>query len=371
MFRYFGHIGKFGGNGNKLNNVTYTTLLDTFSQAAELSGSNWVMPSLVGSDIPIKRKCVKCNGTSDYANTSVKLPGATAFNFTWKGQIDSIDGVERILMFTGGTSAALIGILVSQYNNTVRVRIANGTYAQLKQFPVSYTLGAYNTINVQWNGLSTGYVNCTVNGVSATPILANLQWSGNTPYPVGLWKNTQASISFFNSKTSYMALEGYFEYTCDNASGTTLFDSSGHGNNATVYTSDAAAFWGQTLAGAEPFALTRGCTINSGVVIPRNQADQTKDVQGNTLQYPAGSGIINGLGNLYTFPTDTDLNVEIPAGDYTWAQIDALTDSATLVKTKPTTNQLSRLVVKKKLVETNITEFNNLTTYNNISTYNG
>ena len=168
-----------------------------------------------------------------------------------------------------------------------------------------------------------------------------------------------------------MALEGYFEYTCDNASGTTLFDSSGHGNNATVYTNDADAFWGQTLAGAEPFALTRGCTINSGVVIPRNQSDTSKDVQGNALQYPVGSGIINGLGNLYTFPTDTDLNVEIPAGDYTWAQIDALTDSPTLVKTKPTANQLSRLVVKKKLVETNITEFNNLTTYDNISTYNG
>lgn len=108
MFRYFGHIGKFGGNSNKLNNVTYTTLLDTFSQSASLSGSSWVMPSLVGSAITIKRKCVKCNGTSDYANTSVYLPGATAFNFTWKGEIGSVtDGLEKILMFTGGTSGAL------------------------------------------------------------------------------------------------------------------------------------------------------------------------------------------------------------------------------------------------------------------------
>ena len=128
----------------------------------------------------------------------------------------------------------------------------------------------------------------------------------------------------------------------------TLFDFSGNGNNGTITGAVLATFWGSNSDEAFPYDLTLGATLyqkDSDSTIMPICFNTSQVIAGFTRLgwFPAGSGILRGLTNTYTIPVDAALNVHIPAGDYTFAQIAALTPTDYLKRTDSSANNITLL----------------------------
>jgi len=102
--------------------------------------------------------------------------------------------------------------------------------------------------------------------------------------------------------------------------------------------------------------LTLGATIYTADSAPTDTSlwiyvcgDNTLTITGYTkLAYFSNSGILKGLPNLYTIPTNTDIQAAgLTTGDQNFAYFDGLVASVYLLITKAT-NYIIRIIARKK-----------------------
>jgi len=147
-----------------------------------------------------------------------------------------------------------------------------------------------------------------------------------------------------NGYLSYFKLTDKFEYVFNHGQGAIVYDISGNGNNGTITNAVLSTFWGSNSDEAYPYDLTLGATLyqkDSDSTIMPICFDTSQVITGFTRLgwFPAGSGILRGLVNKYNIPVSVP---GMPAGDYTEAEIRALTTSTNIIKTE-TTNTISLL----------------------------
>jgi hypothetical protein len=142
-------------------------------------------------------------------------------------------------------------------------------------------------------------------------------------------------------------------------------DVTGNNNHASISATNLATFKTGKI-NAYPYHYNHGFSFNGTDVIPA-LLDGTADAQGNTIQYPIHSGIIDGLPNNYVIPVNADLNEIIPSGAKTWAELDAL-NSPQIVKTK-SGSAITKMVVKKKMSNTGLSTYTRDTNYTRETTY--
>jgi hypothetical protein len=143
--------------------------------------------------------------------------------------------------------------------------------------------------------------------------------------------------------------------------GSTVYDLSGNNRVAT-----ASGTYSWRNEGNYPYHYLHGFTLSGSKIVPA-KLSLASDADGNAIQYPSGYGIVNGLADLYTVPTNTDLNSKIPAGDKTWSNIDGLTESKYLLKTK-SGSKITSLIVKKKMSES-LQSYSRNTNYSRTTSY--
>lgn len=355
-----------GGGYQPLIIVNSLSVTPTFNPNSE----HWEFPNLYGDGLPIKSQSLNLGATDFATITGKSIVGGTAIHCKCSFYLTRTLSTDyKTILSCGGLSAAQKGITIELYGALLRVATANGTNTNAVTVDVTASLQIYklNTVEFVWDGVQGHAATVNINGINFS-IIPTYSWSGNSYAQIRLFNRT-SNTNYLNQVVSYWSLAGVAEYLCNQGGGTTLYDSSGNGNNAAITTTDAISLWNSSTY-FEPYALTRGCSIVGGVVIPRNEINKTLDVQGNTLQYPAGSGLPNNLSNTSLYiPANYHINKNIPAGWYTFAQLDALVDTDYLVITK-TASSINNILVKKQyylasgiidfLTDTLVSAFNRL-----------
>jgi len=131
------------------------------------------------------------------------------------------------------------------------------------------------------------------------------------------------------------------------------YDVSGNGNHLTQSSTDLASLK-SGKANIYPYHLFKGFSFDGADVVCALE-DESADAQGNAIQYPKGSGIIDGLPNQYVVPEFYPLNLILSAGNYNYAAIDALVESENIEKTK-SGSAISNLTIKQDLPNIQLSE---------------
>lgn len=155
-----------------------------------------------------------------------------------------------------------------------------------------------------------------------------------------------------NIQVAYVNINnGAFECFFNHKNGLNCYDKLG--TLTGLFSRTTTQLWSNTTEFVEPYFATKGTTIYTANSNPTDIA-LWKFISGSETSqiiayytklgyFAAGLGVLKGLLNTYTIPTDA----EIPAGDYTFAELDALTqtDELRIIKTA---NNISNLLVRKK-----------------------
>lgn len=245
-------------------------------------------------------------------------------------------------VYAGGNSATTKGFSVYKNEAVFELYVGNGS-AFVKKTIAHNTWGFSpgDIINIEATLTLNGNISLSVNGISKfseSVTIGGFFGSNLTIRSVYLPLTANAIVM-------QTEIEGYFKLRYKEGSGNDVFDISGNGNHFTATTNPID--W-NSFEDDEPLEYINGFTNNSGVVVLGLDA-LTTDAQGNAIQYPRGSGIISVLPINYEVPENLELNEIIPSGTYTWAQLDALTESENLIKTKANATTISQLIVKKNL----------------------
>ncbi|HCR85900.1 MAG TPA: hypothetical protein DIV86_04405 [Alphaproteobacteria bacterium] len=75
------------------------------------------------------------------------------------------------------------------------------------------------------------------------------------------------------------------QYKCDESGGSTCYDSSGNSRNGAITNATLSSFHSTNINIGYSFQNEVGYSLSGGIFIPRNEADNSKDVLGNNLQY--------------------------------------------------------------------------------------
>lgn len=334
-------------NANKalgaIVNAILTEILNVFSTApvnnefVDLTGISGNLPL-----VNLQSACFPAVNPVDTGVASIDFTGVSSVIYKTKFIWNTSTTFYPISF--DGYSAAAKGFSARFTNNmgTLTLRLSNGTSNVTLTFGTS-TWGMTNgdkcnlEINFNLNGASTA----TVNGVLKNT--QNVTIAGSFLTPSSRLLNYGVADS--DVHIIYSELVGYFKFHYKEGFGNTVYDVSGNGRNLSRTDTDNInwnSFYGDYAA-----EYDLGFTINEGVIVLGIESGLT-DAQGNPIQYPSGSGFVDGLSAKVRIQVNEDLNEYIPSGDYSWAEIDALVESENIIKTK-TGSQITSLIVKKKL----------------------
>jgi hypothetical protein len=311
-----------------------TPQIKVFDSAPVLKGNSYYFGDHSTKDNDVLVKNVKVGNllTGYYVQSQVYLQGGSEIDI----ELDVFLKSYNFLIFNAISANKGFQIYTTN-SGQLFIVIGNGTSVQniIYQF---ISLGRL-TVKVQWNGLIGGTITYTVNDVINT-ITALYQWSGNAGLLSRLGHNTGA----VNMYAYYCHVKNHFTWILNHGQGAVIYDISGNGNSGTITDAVLSTFWGSNSDDSIPYDLTLGATLyqkDSDQTIMPICFDTSQAITGYTRlgYFPAGSGILRGLPNKYTIPVSVP---GMPAGDYTEAEIRALTPSNNIVKTE-NTNTISLL----------------------------
>jgi hypothetical protein len=141
--------------------------------------------------------------------------------------------------------------------------------------------GVWYDCRIIWDG-ATSTPTLTVNGSDYTTASDVSGWTGVSAYNLTIAATDGGAANQMNGKLGPCKYDGVFQYNDDYSTGTVAIDSSGNNNDGTLVNSPT---W--TTDSALPFSHLNqnGYTDDSGLLLPRDESDPTKDTDGNPLQY--------------------------------------------------------------------------------------
>jgi len=159
-----------------------------------------------------------------------------------------------------------------------------------------------------------------------------------------------------NVQVAYININsGQFECFLNHKNGLNCFDKLG--TLTGLFSINTTQLWSNTTEFIEPYFATKGTTIYTANSNPTDvslwifiSGSETSQAISNYTKlgyFPVNSGILKGLINEYTIPTDAEINAEIAAGDYDFAELDVLVAAPELQIAK-TANNISQLIVRKQ-----------------------
>lgn len=327
-----------------------------------------------GNDVVVKNnRSVSMNSTDNFLRAiGVRVEGQTPIKVKRTMKLEAYDGFN-IMITCGATTASVRGFYFYFEGAALRIRSADGSGTAIRSFTGAIeqiTLGEYFELELNWTGLTIDIPTVSINNGSPIPATGTiLEWVGNSNLDLH-YSFTSGGLS--NHDFSFAELENngnvLGRYYCFENSQDLIYDSSGQNNHLTVNGTKTTIRDGRY--DGEAYAYTRGFSVNGSDIIVPDDSNPGFDIDGNELTHPPESGIIDILPNTYVIPVDPSLNEVVSEGEYSWQQLDDLPEGAYLSKTKDNTNQINRFVVKKKLVENLVSEYNNSTEYNNLTEYN-
>lgn len=331
--------------------LAWIKIMDVFSTAPVLVGSDWVFegglndiiidtnqvasfniaaanPSLDLVDILNINHTANFFFEAEFYPTGTVIPileciiggRGSDFNFSSRRYLTPIfNKTAFFIKTTAGTEAWYWDLLARNQWHRIRVDVV-GT-----------------ALTVTLNGTVYNY---TMNGTFA-PAYNQIAYGGNRNMAGAISTNEgfQGYIRYINFNDKFVT---YNECGINVGANIPSITSNDYYGVADV--SSLATFWGTKLNGLEPIPYTDGCSFYKTPTgepfplmyyngLPTNNTNVTLNLT-KLGDFPANSGISEYLPNVYSIPFDPDLNLIIPKGDYTFAQLMALVPSDYLQLTK-------------------------------------
>jgi hypothetical protein len=329
--------------------LPYEVLLDSLSQTPIISGSDWVFPSSTGANLLIKQ--------SQVANFNkaarVKFDFATVPNdFTFDCIFylgSTYNNYENLFNVKGDVFDILPYRTTSPTGTKTTILFRSGASTYTTIHFTTLTRSSWHRITIVKSGTNA---NITIDGVSTDNTVPAVLYHNYTSATLGGAETEAGAFNIINDLNGYVAYCKYgelLEAYMNNQNGLKVFNSLGD-VDGDILNATLATFWSIKSDYPEPYALTKGVTMyynsSDGTYIAIC-GDNDKTITNYTKlgYYPAGSGMIEGLPNIVTIPTDSDINKVINLGDTTYATLAAIVNNKYIQLTK-TTHSISRLIVK-------------------------
>lgn len=258
---------------------------------------------------PQPGRCYEFNGVDDY----ISIPNHSSLN---------LNDEFTICFYVDDTKAATNSCYLAKWNSATNQR----EFMILDEFnllSVSFSSDGtgltsswrYNSIRGGGlkhiaicfnNGVLTTYVDGVEQATSSTfGTLPNSIHNGTADLTIGAPTNNTSysmrgnlgDIRIFNRELSESEILDIIDehkiitnnlvanYKCDESSGATAYDSSGNAHHGTINNANLTTFHSTNINIPFSYQNEFGYTDNSGVLIPRDESNISKDAAGNNLQY--------------------------------------------------------------------------------------
>ena len=231
-------------------------------------------------------RCYNLDGTNDYVDFGNNP--VVEINTAWEVEVNVLGGPNTYrVCYSEGSSSSTTPFFVLRSGSSAT------TLEIFWRNSVSTTIANVNYTGIL--GSTAKKVKVTYNGTDEMEVLVDGVSLGTTAVtPSGLMATNRVTLGAFG-RSSY---SGYFDgklwglhtwadgimvinAKCDEADGTTSYDSSGNGNDGTITNATLSTF--HSTQDVYSYQNNVGYNLVGGVYIPRDESDPTNDVLGNPL----------------------------------------------------------------------------------------
>lgn len=171
------------------------------------------------------------------------------------------------------------GSLTNSYVTIPKAKIPLNTWVKVK-------IAAYGTMKVYINDVEEGSLAGTGGNIGYGLSNTRRVELGRRGDGIVPWKGYLYNVKINELNSSGAFVKNIAHYKCEDADGTTAYDSSGNGYHATLNNITTSSFHNTTLNDIYSYLYELGYSNGTGnVLIPRNEANPDFDVLGNPLQF--------------------------------------------------------------------------------------